>query len=137
MQTSQGFWKVMHIQATPLTSHLNRFTSVSGVAHINHKICSNLGKFMKVTKLYNYKFAGQQKNQLAYSVLATCIFKLQKNGRVTCHRWVSKVTPADKPDRRPHHHKWAGWVVCRANSAACFQLEAQTQEQKLAGVLEI
>lgn len=99
--------------------HLKCFTDAPGVLRINHKICSKntLRKFMKVTKLRNYKFPGQPKNLLAYSLLAACIFKLQKNGRVTCHRWVNKVTPAGKPERRPNHHKWAGWVVCRANSA--------------------
>lgn len=40
------------------------------------------------------------KNLLAYCLLsASHIFKLQKNGRVTYSRWVSKVTPAGKPEK--------------------------------------
>lgn len=86
-----------------------------------------LKKFTKFTMLYNYKFPGWYKNLLACCLLsASFIFKLQKNGRVTCYRWVNKATPASKPERRPNHQKWVGWVVYRANRAVCFQMEVQT-----------
>lgn len=87
-------------------------------------------KFMKFTKLHNYKFPGEYKNLLAYCFLsASFIFKLQKNGRVTCYRWGNKVTPAGKPERKPSHQKWVGWLAYRANRAACFQSEVQPKNR--------
>lgn len=88
------------------------------ILHINHKSAAktHFKKFTKFTKLYNYKFPDYYKNCLAYSLLsARSIFKVHKNGRVTCYRWEHKVTPAGKPARRPSPRKAVGWVVYGTN----------------------